>query len=367
MMSIQLTSDDVDRLSHTLSAVLTASHTPNPEAWTREVCTAIGRLIGSDSGYATFVRGCTAQLFSPDYADSVLSDYASRYPDFGQGVDLSSRQLQSKVYDRQRLWGKDLEWYYDSDYYHDFIVPNRAHDMIGLSAGRPNENHHSCVHLQFNRRDPRHPFTQKELVLLEMTWPAFESSAAALQWMPRAHYALGQLVDSLGVALALVDIEGNWMHRTPQLGALLSGGAIADLLAAALERVGAAVGKIARGPIQPIAPEVSEVVTIGNDAFRVRGSLLADGVLVTQPVAAITVEALGDVPLPDPTVLRELFGLTAREADVALLLARRRRNAEIAEALFISPHTARHHVERVLEKLGVNSRDGVRERLQRPC
>jgi DNA-binding CsgD family transcriptional regulator len=52
-------------------------------------------------------------------------------------------------------------------------------------------------------------------------------------------------------------------------------------------------------------------------------------------------------------------GLTHQEALVALLLAQRRPNLEIARALFISAHTARHHTESVLAKLGVRRRADV--------
>jgi DNA-binding CsgD family transcriptional regulator len=44
---------------------------------------------------------------------------------------------------------------------------------------------------------------------------------------------------------------------------------------------------------------------------------------------------------------------------VALLLAERRSNTEIAGALGISPHTAKRHTERVLGKLGVSTRRAV--------
>lgn len=57
------------------------------------------------------------------------------------------------------------------------------------------------------------------------------------------------------------------------------------------------------------------------------------------------------------------MGLTPREAHIAELLARRATNREIAGELGISSHTARHHTERVLEKLGVRSRAAVRARL----
>jgi HD-GYP domain-containing protein (c-di-GMP phosphodiesterase class II) len=49
-------------------------------------------------------------------------------------------------------------------------------------------------------------------------------------------------------------------------------------------------------------------------------------------------------------------GLTDREADVIRLIARGLTNKEIAAALGISPKTAGHHVQHVLEKLGVHTR-----------
>lgn len=63
--------------------------------------------------------------------------------------------------------------------------------------------------------------------------------------------------------------------------------------------------------------------------------------------------------LPTNEQLCARFALTRREADVALLLVERRRNTEIASALSISAHTARHHTEHVLEKLAVSRRTEV--------
>jgi DNA-binding NarL/FixJ family response regulator len=58
------------------------------------------------------------------------------------------------------------------------------------------------------------------------------------------------------------------------------------------------------------------------------------------------------------------YGLTEREIEVARLLAEGRRNTAIAGALGISPHTARHHTQRVLAKLGVHSRAEAGARLR---
>lgn len=53
------------------------------------------------------------------------------------------------------------------------------------------------------------------------------------------------------------------------------------------------------------------------------------------------------------------FGLTSREREVLRLLAAGRSNRQIADALFISPGTAKLHVGRILAKLGVPSRSAA--------
>jgi len=50
------------------------------------------------------------------------------------------------------------------------------------------------------------------------------------------------------------------------------------------------------------------------------------------------------------------FGLTPREREVLTLLTEGRSNQAIADALFISPRTAKNHVAHILAKLGVGSR-----------
>ncbi len=56
------------------------------------------------------------------------------------------------------------------------------------------------------------------------------------------------------------------------------------------------------------------------------------------------------------TARLEAFGATARERDVATLLARGLSRAEMAEALVLSPHTVDDHVRSLYEKFGVVSR-----------
>ena len=80
------------------------------------------------------------------------------------------------------------------------------------------------------------------------------------------------------------------------------------------------------------------------------------------PIVLVFVEPQGE-SLPNENELRERFGFTRKEAGVARLLAENLSNGEIAARLSISPHTARHHTERVLAKLGTASRTLVRSAL----
>jgi len=49
-------------------------------------------------------------------------------------------------------------------------------------------------------------------------------------------------------------------------------------------------------------------------------------------------------------------GLTARETEVLILLARGASNKEIAARLVITPKTARNHAEPIYAKIGASSR-----------
>ncbi|HKT59307.1 MAG TPA: LuxR C-terminal-related transcriptional regulator [Gemmatimonadales bacterium] len=71
------------------------------------------------------------------------------------------------------------------------------------------------------------------------------------------------------------------------------------------------------------------------------------------------------VGLPAALWLQDEYGMTPREVEVAHLLSEGLSNSALARRLGISPHTARHHTQRVLGKLGVHSRAEAGARLRR--
>jgi DNA-binding CsgD family transcriptional regulator len=67
---------------------------------------------------------------------------------------------------------------------------------------------------------------------------------------------------------------------------------------------------------------------------------------------------------PQTTTLRlEAHGVTAREREIAALLARGLSNAEIAAELVLSPYTVQDHVRSLFEKTGVGSRQELVARI----
>lgn len=104
----------------------------------------------------------------------------------------------------------------------------------------------------------------------------------------------------------------------------------------------------------------SEEVTVSGVPVRVRVLAREMSLPAGQRVTLVRASYA-----PDRTRRQRIgdFRLTLQEARVAVLLARRRTNREIARELGISPHTARHHTESVLRKLNVHTRREVAARL----
>ena len=146
-----------------------------------------------------------------------------------------------------------------------------------------------------------------------------------------------------GTAAATADL---WLHDESELGIAVR--EVAHRMASAL------------GAVRGRREQVVREVRLADAAYRVRGSVLEQEA-ASLPAIVVMLERVD--ALPSEAALRERFGLTAREAPVARLLAEGFTNQEVARALTISPHTARHHTESVLSKLGVPSRRAVRDRL----
>jgi DNA-binding NarL/FixJ family response regulator len=188
-----------------------------------------------------------------------------------------------------------------------------------------------------------------------------------------------ELLTAAAVDAGDLDAAESWLDR----GLALAGHPIADstvsrmrsrvaLLAgdpnAAVEHASAAVARAEADGRMIEASEGGILLARAHIARGDRGTAARDlaesarrarelGHLSVLRAASRELRTVGRRLPPEP--LSGWEGLSARERDVALLLAEGRSNAEVATELFLSEHTVRMHVSRVLYAFAVPTRSGV--------
>ena len=186
--------------------------------------------------------------------------------------------------------------------------------------------------------------------VLRLLLPSFKAGLDALRRLDAYRTAL----DAAGEPLAVFDADGAETHRTPALAALLAadpdGAHLGAGLAAFARRLRPLV--FARRGEAFGADATTAAVRTARAEYALRAVLLPSGALGHGDAFLVTVEARGlAAAFPTADALRQRHGLTKREAEVALLVAEGLTNDQIADRLFVSGHTVRHHVESAMGKL----------------
>jgi DNA-binding CsgD family transcriptional regulator len=115
---------------------------------------------------------------------------------------------------------------------------------------------------------------------------------------------------------------------------------------------------------------LGELVTGGGGATRRMRLRARDGRWVTLHAERLAGEPSTFAVIVEPSrpadvaaVTALAYGLSPREQETVLALARGESTESIAEAMFISPHTVRDHIKSVFDKTGVGSRNELLARL----
>lgn len=152
-------------------------------------------------------------------------------------------------------------------------------------------------------------------------------------------------LDTSGSYLVAADRSGRIVWSTPQALRLLQEGAPAGAAALPAEVAAWLLEALAATPPEPmVLPRVGD-----RPALRLSylGASGPDELLLRLSLSETRSEA---------DTLRAKFGLTPREAEVLLWLARGKPNRDIAEILDLSPRTVNKHLETIFAKLGVENR-----------
>ena len=114
--------------------------------------------------------------------------------------------------------------------------------------------------------------------------------------------------------------------------------------------------------VRPLPAALVRTIRAGAAVYHVRGSVFDSraGAPESSPAVLVVVERAPAEPPPAEDI-RKTLGLTPKQAVVARLLAAGLTNTQIADRLSISQHTARHHTESIMSRLGRRTRAGVAE------
>lgn len=197
--------------------------------------------------------------------------------------------------------------------------------------------------------------------------PPFKAGVSEWRRLAARRAELTALLDAIPEAVLMYDGAGGLVHANPRAAELFgmpgASGPGANVrteaqrmawsLAASAQRA------IARANANgPIPTEATREVRADGRVYRLRGTLASGWMPGTEAGVLVTAAFELVNPLTD-LELRGRYGLSAREIEVARLVASGLSNQEVAEKLGVSYFTARNHVERVLAKLGVGNRSRV--------
>jgi DNA-binding CsgD family transcriptional regulator len=360
-MSLCLSSEDLEHLTEATRLLLSPLEFPTVDEWRSAVNRQLKTLLHADSAGFLLPMAEGIALYSDEHDPAALSRYPELTPPgLSDGTPIWARSIELGVTTLREGYGQDYESYLQTAYHNEFAAPNRAFDTLGAWCSLGGADASSAASLQLWHSHPtRQCFGAREVTLLRLLLPAFRAGVLAqLAWSSYSAQLL-QTLDSLEQPALVGDISGRVVHQTPALRVALGADPEHDRLRAEMLDLLKDVGDLARTSAQlDYLPTVVRSVTTLTGRYRVRACLYGESKTGSCDFVIVALEFLGRciVGCED---LRARYGLTPAEIRVALLLARGKSNIEIAQELFISPHTSKRHTEHVLHKLGARSRAEV--------
>jgi DNA-binding CsgD family transcriptional regulator len=355
-----LGSIDLLRLGSTLRCLLAHRGQGNAGTWLRAALHNVRGLTEADKAAAfVWAPGREPVAYGDNVSEDALTAYIRRFA----AIDMARRrafELGAEVWSVNQLWPQ--EQLQRSEFYRAFVLPFQLHEAVAISIRVPVQQ--AEVQLDLYQRHPSAPAaTIWRQNLLQVILPAVRVAVQAHFTENTPMADLGSVMDVAGQALVLFDLSGRQLRTNPVMQRALAQDPERSRVETSLRQVAAAV-MAASAPDQSgqegnrLDGRRLEIAT-STAAYRLRGNLVGYNALGHPRAIMVSLNRVAfEIPASDS--LRTRYGLTVRELQVASLIMHRLSNTEIARMLGISPHTARHHTENVLAKLGVRSRKALR-------
>jgi DNA-binding CsgD family transcriptional regulator len=361
---------ELTRLRAALDTMLSPLACANREEWCILVGRRLNELFQADATMVITPVGGAPLAFSDQYPEMSSwfdqntsidgGNIVSTNKDFDVGLQARRRFAMSawtfSMVDR--MTGHRLS---RSEYYNDIVVASTGiRSSVGVFTRTPEGE--SAVTIGGFARDWE-PFGSSTIGMLELILPAFCAGLEITNAVGNAGKALAVTIDALAEGVLLWDRHlGRPVHRNRALGEMIAADPEGAMLDAEIERLARGLnGAPGASRLQAGSIVLKEIVTTAA-RYRLRASLLPPSLVNRDGALLVAVERTTP-PVPTPTQLVSAFGFTQREASIALRLGTGASDRAIAEALGLSPHTVRHHVERIFLKLDVHSRKAIAQHL----
>jgi DNA-binding CsgD family transcriptional regulator len=361
----ELSGQDIARLEHALRVLATIPE--SPDAWAAGACVVVRDLVGGDYSLYTRQLGKSMTTLSLDTSPAVrlaveamipvMTKAAPPDPDVARLIQLE----RAGVFDAYTAASLDAlldGGFSTSPFVRTVMAPAGMRDLAGLTVLRRDGGGVARIAVGFRR--PGGAGGERALTLLRLVRPVFEAGAALADRFARSADTLLVGFDLAGEGALLLRRDGKRLHQNAAMTRLLAEEPERAVVEASALRGGAVALGVAhrRGAVEPGHLEAfAATVCTRRARYTIRSGVMPSGGLL--PDGCVLVVVRRGSLAPDTAEVARRLRLPRRVAEVAVLLAQRATNGEVAAALGISPHTARRHTERVLARLGVPSRTGV--------
>ena len=338
----------VSRLTRAVSALLASPRTTGE--WSEQSVNALRDLVRARQAALLLASDNEQRVFGDQHAGAVLRQLPAVHPASADGAERG-RSAKVEVRPAGPLAPAHASEHSKVTFH---VVGDDRISAVGLVSTL--EDRHAVVGIYCTFLQPvSNGVASARLALLDVARPALESAARERLTRRAELGAVRRTLHAFESAAAIFTADGTLLDANNAAVGLLA----AERGDGALNRSMMQAALSARST-DAITDPVE--VRCGAQSYRLRACTLGSATPGDRSVLVLVDRvAAGAVPalVADVELLRERFHLTEREQEVARLLCLGQSNVAIAEALGISPNTARHHTERVLMKLSIRSRAAI--------
>jgi DNA-binding CsgD family transcriptional regulator len=359
-MGLFLRSADITRLQNAIRVLASPFASPDIDAWRSECRRTTRELIGADrAAFVLSLPGEPLVRSDPEMQEAATA-WEHYYYQLDTGLTEVRRARQLKVFGVHDLY--DLTSLKKTELYNDWLKPHGLVEALAIAVDVDTPRLGASLHCYGARG--KSDFLSRGRYLLGVALPAFEAGVRALARFSAHRERLARSFDASPVSALVMDFSGRILLRTSRLEQLLALDADKGMVEAAMRRAILALAPVV-GHKSASAPDRGSLCTVRTRrrSYRIQATTLVGSFESNGGVGVAWMETPTWMQ-PTDNQLNDHFQLTRREAEVARCLAAGRSNAEVAAALGVSIHTARHHVERVLRKLRIRTRASVGPRLR---